>query len=428
MTPVPPDEGGTGKLAVRPGAVRVVPSSSRGPSLPTSTARRPRLVIDGRALVDDHFSGIGHYAMSLLQALDELLAEETDVDVRVAVPVRRIGHLRRFGFRRIRPLPIPMPYTLLRRLTEEGRLPRMDLVCGRGTYFFPNYVRWPLARARSITAIHDLSFEKVPDSVDGPNAVFLRREVRNSVERSDLVTALTATMADEIAEHYDVPRDRIHLVGCAADRTRFYKRSDREVAEVKAAYGVFGRYVVTVGNIEPRKNQIRLIDAFCALPRPLTTDLTLVLIGAGAWNEALIHARVDEALAAGFKVKLLLGSVLDEHLPALYTGAELSVYASVYEGFGMPPLESMACQTPVLCSDRSVMPEVVGDAAVLVDPHSTEAVTAGLAEVLGLEPAARRDLVERGLRNVDRYSWAGAARALLDAVRSLEATRTGASS
>ncbi len=388
-----------------------------------SNPRRRRLVIDGKPLVDDHFSGIGHYTMSLVQALDDLLADEPDLDVRVAVPARRVARLAPLGLRHVRPLRIPLPYTTMRRLIEQGRLPKMDLLLGRATYFFPNYIRWPLAASPSITAVHDLSFDKVPDSVDGPNAVFLRREVRNSVERSDLLTALTATMAEEIAEHYGVDRSKIVLVGCAADRRRFYRRSAREVAEVKAAYGIFGDYVVTVGNIEPRKNQVRLIDAFCALPRDLTADLTLVLVGAGAWNEALIGARVDEALAAGFKVKLLLGSVRDDDLPAIYSGARASAYPSVYEGFGMPPLESMACQTPVLCSDRSVLPEVVGDAAVLVDPMDQEAMAAGLEAILRLDEAGRRDLVDRGLRNLDRFTWSAAARALLDAVRSLEGDR-----
>ena len=389
-----------------------------------SKSGHQRLVIDGKPLIDAHFSGIGHYTMSLLQALDGLLADEPDLDVRLAVPMRKVGELARFGFRRIRPLAIPMPYTTMRRLIEQGRLPRMDRICGRGTYFFPNYVRWPLASSPSITAVHDLSFDKVPDSVDGPNAVFLRREVRQSVERSDLVTALTATMADEIAEHYGVSRAKVHILGGAADRQRFYKRSDQEVDAVKRAYGVFGDYLVTVGNIEPRKNQIRLIDAFCALPRDLTDGLTLVLVGAGAWNEALIHARVEEALGAGFKVKLLLGSVVDEDLPALYSGARCSVYVSVYEGFGMPPLESMACQTPVVSSSRSVMPEVAGGAAVLVDPLDQEAITAGLERVLRLDPVTRNDLVQRGLRNVDRFEWSSAARSLLAAVRSLEAVRS----
>jgi len=383
-----------------------------------------RLVIDGKALVDPHFSGIGHYTMSLLQALDEIVADESDIDLRLAVPMRQLGKLARFHLRRIRPLAVPMTYRTMRRLVEQQRLPKMDRICGRGIYFFPNYVRWPLASSSSITAVHDLSFDKVPDSVDGPNAVFLRREVRQSVERSELVTALTATMADEIAEHYGIGRSKVQVVSCGTDRQRFYKRSDREVDAVKRAYGVFGSYVITVGNIEPRKNQVRLIDAFCALPRDLTDRLTLVLVGAGAWNEALIHARVDAALAAGFRVKLLLGSVADDDLPALYSGAECSVFVSVYEGFGMPPLESMACQTPVVSSRRSVMPEVAGDAALLVDPLDSASVTAGLTEMLRLDPVSRHDLVMRGLRNVDRYQWPTAARALLGAVRSVGAARS----
>ena len=383
--------------------------------------RKPtRLVIDGKVLVEDHFSGIGHYAMSLLQALDVVLADEPDLDVRLAVPFRRIGRLAPFGLRRIRPLPIYLPWAQFRRMVEEQKLPPMDRFLGRGVYFFPNYVRWPLASAKSITAIHDLSFEKVADSVDGPNAVYLRREVRNSVDRSDLLTALTETMADEIAEHYAVDRECIRVVGCAADTLRFYQRSDREIGEVTERHGIFGPYVLAVGNIEPRKNQIRLIDAFCALPRHLADGHTLVLVGAGAWKESEIRARVEVAHQAGFKVKLLLGTVADADLPALYSGATCSVYVSVYEGFGMPPLESMACQTPVITSNVSVMPEVAGGAAVLVDPTQTGAITGALEHVLTLDDAERAELVALGLANADRYDWADAARALLAAVRSLD--------
>lgn len=393
------------------------------------TPRRQRLIIDAKPLVDDHFSGIGHYAMSLLQALDSLLmhAPATAMlpDVRLAVPFDRAGHLKRFGFQRIRPQRIPLPYELLKRFTEEGRLPSMDRICGRGTYFFPNYIRWPLASSRSITAVHDLSFDKVPDSVDGPNARFLRREVANSVARSDRISALTHTMADEIAAHYDTDRDRIAVVGCAADLRHFYRRSAREIAEVTRRHGVFGRYVLSVGNIEPRKNQVRLIDAFSALPPEVRDGLTLVLVGAGAWNEALIRARVDDAHRDGVKVRLLLGSVPDADIPALYSGAECSVYASVYEGFGMPPLESMACQTPVIASEVSVMPEVCGDAATYVDPQRTASITGALEAVLRMDGDARRRMIARGLANVDRYDWEDAAQALLDAVASIQSRPAG---
>ena len=143
-------------------------------------------------------------------------------------------------------------------------------------------------------------------------------------------------------------------------------------------------------------------------------------MGAGAWKESEIRARVEVAHQAGFKVKLLLGTVADADLPALYSGATCSVYVSVYEGFGMPPLESMACQTPVITSNVSVMPEVAGGAAVLVDPTQTGAITGALEHVLTLDDAERAELVALGLANADRYDWADAARALLAAVRSLD--------
>ena len=383
-----------------------------------------RLVIDGKPLVDDHFSGIGHYTMSLVEALDGLLADDPSRDVRLAVPAGRLHRLDPLRLERIRPLRIPMTYVGFRRRLEPGRLPRMDRLLGRATYFFPNYVRWPLADSPSITAVHDLSFDKLADSVDGPNAVFLRREVANSVARSDLLTALTHTMADEITEHYSIDADRVSVVGCAADLTHFYRRSAEEIERVKADHGVYGDYVISVGNIEPRKNQVRLLDAFCALPRELTDRTMLVLVGAGAWNEAEIRRRVDTALEDGHLVKLLLGCVADSDLPALYSGALASAYVSVYEGFGMPPLESMACRTPVLTSDRSVMPEVVGDAAVLADPHDQASLVDGLERILTLDSEARRDLEARGLANVARYRWVDAARALLDGVDRVSGVRS----
>lgn len=396
----------------RLGAGRYCPPDAHGADL-MAGRRRQRIVIDGQALIDDHFSGVGRYASGVLQALDELLFERPDLDARIAVPIKRIAKLEPFRFRRIRPLAIPTTLSFQRRLVVGGRLPPMDRLLGRGTYFFPNFMRWPLASSPSVTAVHDLSFELLPEFADADNGRFLRQAVRDSVARSDRITALTGTTADEIAAHYDIARDRIDVVGCAVDRVRFYRRSDREIAAVTRAHGIYGDYVLSVGNIEPRKNQVRLIDAFCALPHDVVDDLTLVLVGAGAWQEEEIRARAQQAVDAGYRVQVLLGCVDDDDLPALYSGARCSAYVSVYEGFGMPPLESMACRTPVVVSDVSVMPEVAGDAGRLVDVSAPGPITAGLHEVLTLDAGARAAMVERGLANVDRYDWADSARTLL---------------
>lgn len=378
--------------------------------------RRGRLIVDGRVLVDDHFSGIGHYTMSLLQAVDRQIAD-TGLDGRIAVPFTHLGRLRRFEFQTLRPLALPFSYRSFRSRVERGRLPPMDPIAGRGVYFFPNYNRWPLLRARSITAVHDLSFVKLPETVDAPNARYLRRVVGDAVRHSDLLTALTQTMAAEIGDEYGLPDDRIRVIGCGVDRRHFYRRSRSEIRRVTRRLGIFGDYVLSVGNIEPRKNQVRLVEAFKDLPTEIRDRHTLVLVGAGAWNQERIHRAVDEALDDGCRIRLLLGAVGDDDLPALYSGAVGSAYVSRYEGFGMPVVESAACGTPVLVSNRSVLPEVAGDAGIFVDPDDTADLTRGLRALLTLTPEGRADYVTLGFENLRRHRWEDVAAALLTAVQ-----------
>lgn len=371
-------------------------------------------------LVDEHFSGIGHYAMNLLGALDDLLADRSDVRARIVVPADRRARLADHGFRNIEARSLPVPDRIYRHLLARDLLPKMDRLYGRAVYFFPDYVRWPLSgRSPSVTAVHDLSFVKVPDAVDEGNRRFLRPRVERAVRTSDVVTALTSTMAREIVEEYEIPADRVRVVGCAADTRHFYRRSEREIHDATRRHGIFGEYVIAVGNLEPRKNHVRLVEAFCALPDSLADRFTLVLVGAGAWNDGEVRSRIDTALAAGRRVVVLLGAVTDEEMPALYSGATASAYVSIYEGFGMPPLESMAVGTPVLGSDASVMPEVLGDAALLVDPFDSGAIAGGLERILRLDDAERAAMVERGRANVARYRWDDAAAALLDTLREL---------
>lgn len=376
---------------------------------------RTRLVIDGKPLVDDHFSGVGNYTMHLLGALDRLLEERDDLDARLAVPSARRNRLPRYHFRRIRPLGIPIAHTTFRKMVEHDRLPAMDLLLGRGVYFFPDFAKWPLRRSPAITAVHDLCFVQVPEMVHEANGAFLRRVVARSVAESDAVTALTRTMADEIVDVYGIDESKVHVVSCAVDTRHFYRRSDDEIARVTRRHGIFGDYVVAVGNFEPRKNHLRLIDAFRALPDGVADRYTLVLVGAGAWKEREIIERIELAVSEGRRVMMLQNSVGYEDLPAIYSGATASAYVSVYEGFGMPPIESMACGTPVVAGNASVLPEVTGTAAVQVDPFDTDAIATGLAEIL-TDADGRAALVAAGRANVARFDWTDAARVLVDIV------------
>lgn len=381
----------------------------------TSPSAPVRLIIDGKALVAPHFSGVGNYTLHLLQALDARIGERGDIDARLAVPFGTVSIARGYGFDRIRPLRIPATFAQFQQLQQAGRVPPMDLLLGRAVYFFPDFSRWPLARSRCITAVHDLCFETVPNMVDEANGAYLRGAVRNSVTTSDLVTALTHGMRQEIVEFYGIAEDRVRVVSCAADEHRFYRRSPGEIAEVKQRLGIFGDYLVAVGNIEPRKNQARLVRAFTRLDRAVSDRFTLVIAGAGAWRDAETRDAVDEAIASGHKVRLLVGHVVARDLPALYSGATASVYVSWYEGFGMPPIESMASGTPVIAGNRSVLPEVTGDAALLVDPGDEAAIADALARVC-TDPALRAELTAKGYENITRYRWETAADVLVDGV------------
>ena len=385
-----------------------------------ATSRPVRLIIDGKPLVAPHFSGVGNYTLHLLQALDALIGERGDVDARLAVPFGTASIARGYGFARIRPVKFPATFTQFQRLQQADRVPPMDLVLGRAVYFFPDFSRWPLARSRCITAVHDLCFETVPDMVDEANGAYLRRAVRRSATTSDIVTALTHGMRREIIDFYGLPDDRVRVVTCAADEQRFYRRSDDEIARVKHELGIFGDYLVAVGNLEPRKNQARLIRAFTRMDPAVADRYTLVIAGAGAWRDDETREAAAAAVAAGRRVRLLIGEVLARDLPALYSGATASVYVSWYEGFGMPPIESMAAGTPVVAGNRSVLPEVTGDAALLVDPGDEAAIADALTRIC-TDESLRADLTVKGYENITRYRWESAAEALLDCVTELAA-------
>jgi len=213
------------------------------------------------------------------------------------------------------------------------------------------------------------------------------------------------------------------------NETTFQPVRDEEAIEaVKARYGIAGDYVLFVGTLQPRKNLIRLIEAFSpstrlrraqssrsgrrlSNPQSPISNLQLVIAGKKGWLYEEIFQQVEELELEGKVV--FTGYVVAGDLPALLSGAGLFVFPSLYEGFGLPVLEAMACGTPVICSNASSLPEVAGDAALLVDPLDVEGLAAAMERVLGDE-ALRAELIERGFERARKFSWERCARETLD--------------
>lgn len=272
----------------------------------------------------------------------------------------------------------------------------------------PNFALAPVRRARTVVTVHDLTFVVRPECAVPSLRQFLGRVVPASARRADRVLADSKATADDLVRLYSVPAERVEVVYSAADE-RFRPMPEAEAESVLEGLDIPRPFILTVGTLEPRKNVARLADAFLSLD----IHHHLVVAGARGWLYEDILAR----LAREPRIHVLEG-VSDSQLVALYNLAEVFAFASLYEGFGLPVLEAMACGTPVASSNAPCLPEIAGDAALLFDPEDTAAIAASVHR-LATEPALREELRAAGLARAKRFSWQASAQQLKSIYESL---------
>jgi glycosyltransferase involved in cell wall biosynthesis len=285
----------------------------------------------------------------------------------------------------------------------------VELFSGRLDIFHsPDFALPPVRQARTVLTVHDLSFMRVPECSQPRLRAYLLRVVPPSVRRADVVLADSESTRSDVIELLDVRPDRVRVIYPGVGEG-FRRVQDAELlADVRRRYRLPDRFVLSVGTLQPRKNLTRLIEAY-AEARP-DADVKLVIAGGAGWMYEGIFGRVQEL---GLQSKVYFpGYVADDDLPALYTLADLFAFPSLYEGFGLPPLEAMACGTPVVTSNVSSLPEVVGDAALMVDPRDVDALANAMVQALG-EPSLRSAMVQHGLARAQGFTWSRAAEELL---------------
>jgi glycosyltransferase involved in cell wall biosynthesis len=265
-----------------------------------------------------------------------------------------------------------------------------------------------------VVTVHDLSFLRVPQCADPGLRAFLERAVPRSLVRAARVLADSENTKRDLIELLNVAPEKISVVPAGIE-PRFQPVGDTALmAGVRARYKLPEWFILTVGTIEPRKNLSRLITAYSQLRRQTGLPHALVIAGKEGW---LFEGIYEQVAREGLSECVLFpGFVADIDLPALYTLADVLAFPSLYEGFGLPPLEAMACGTPVVTSDNSSLPEAVGSAALLVNAEDTDGLTEALARVLG-DADLRGRLTELGRAQAARFTWPEAARRLLDAYR-----------
>ncbi len=374
-----------------------------------------RIGIDYTAAVNQG-AGIGRYARQMTRALLELDREnEYVLFVPTASPeASRASESAIVGQANVSLARLPVSERALVALWHRLRVPvPVELFSGRLDVFHsPDFALAPVLRARTLVTVHDLSFRRVPECFKSALLSYLNRVVPRSVARADIVLADSESTRNDAIELLRLAPERVFVVYAGVD-SRFRRVTDQGLLEdVRSRYSLPGRFVLSVGTLQPRKNYVRLIEAFSRLSG--VEDVSLVISGARGWLYEEIYRRVEEL---GLSSRVLFpGYVAEADLPALYSLSEVFAFPSLYEGFGLPPLEAMACGTPVVVSRASSLPEVVGNAGCLVDPLSVEEI-AGTLQALLDSPARRADLAEQGVAQAARFTWSEAARVLLGLYR-----------
>lgn len=293
-----------------------------------------------------------------------------------------------------RVIPFPRLWTHVRLAWELfTRTPRPEVL------FIPAHVVPLVCPVPAVVTVHDLGYRLFPNAHPLRQRWYLELSTRYSAHAAAHVLADSQATRRDLIRFYGVPEAKITVVYPGRDEV--LRRTDP--APVRAKYQLPERYLLHVGTLQPRKNLIRLIEAVGGQG----SMISLVLAGRAGWlSEPIVRA----VRAANVR---WLEYVPDEDLAGLYSGATAFVFPSLYEGFGFPLLEAMACGTPVICSDTSSLPEVAGEAAVRVDPQDTAALAAAITRVLA-DADLRAALIARGYEQIQKFSWEKAARETLN--------------
>ena len=360
-----------------------------------------RIGIDARAL-SGRYTGDRTYWRNLIQALAQIDTENQYI-LYLRQPIPDEDALIVSGNFALQVLPAARD-RLWSFLTFPSAARRDKIDLAHVQYTVPPRMPCP-----AVTTVHDVTVRLFPQLFAFKDRLLLNASLPGSLRRARRVLAVSENTRQDILRLYPfVPSDKVVTTLLAAEeryhpRTKEQQDSARRVLNER--YGLDGPYLLAVGVLQPRKNVPLLVRAFLTARMQARLPHRLVVTGKHGW----LSAQTDAALASGGDSVFFTDYVPDNDLPALYACADALAYPSLYEGFGLPPLEAMACGCPVLVSNTSSLPEVVGSAGILLPPTDEFAWTQAITQVLS-DPEARRELRERGIHQAARFSWLETAR------------------
>jgi glycosyltransferase involved in cell wall biosynthesis len=360
----------------------------------------PLIGIDASRAARTERTGTENYSLFLIRALLQLDRENRYRFYFNHTPAAGLIPIAANVEMRMMPFP---------RLWTHARLSWEMVTHSPDVLFVPAHVLPLVHPRRSVVTVHDLGYLHYPQAHTRWARTYLQWSTAYNARSATHVIADSEATKRDLIQHCGTTAEKITVVYPGCDPSFAPVHDLAQLVAARERYGIATPYVIYVGTLQPRKNLTGLLDAFSNLVGE-GRDLHLAIVGKKGWLYEPLFARVREL---GLEERVhFAGYVPQADLPGLLSGARALVLPSLYEGFGFPVLEAMACGTPVVCSDVASLPEVAGDAAILVNPHDTAQLTQALRRVL-VDDALRHDLAERGLRQAARFSWQECARQTL---------------
>lgn len=368
-----------------------------------------RLIVETSPVLGK-MSGIGHNTLELIRHLNNPV-NKSEVEVVLAVPFDRVSELKKIVPANAKIKRIPIPIVIYNLLGKYNILPPLDLFLGKGVYLFPNYRNSRLLFSKSYTFVYDVSFILYPEFVSPKNKKYLVKNISKWAKRADKILTISKNAKEEICRHLQISDSKVTIISCGVDTKVYNKQPASEINRVREKYKITGDYLLYIGNIEPRKNLVRLIGAY-RKAFDKHPGLKLVLVGGDGWQNEEINQQIKDSIKAGYLIIRPDAYVPDQDLPALYSGAKMLVHPALYEGFGISLLQAMACSTPVIAANNSSMPEVVGNAGLYVKADSVEDIAKKILIYLEDERVRNKNAA-LGLQRAKQFSWDTSANKIL---------------
>ncbi len=373
-----------------------------------------RISIETQAIVKNR-SGIGWYAYNLINEMlkiaknDEIIGSVFDFLGRNNSKEK----LEEVGFSEIE-VSKWIPYRVYKLLWDIIPFSYDNFFSKNDIYHFFNYTVPPRVKGNIITNVYDMVYKLYPETMNITNSYILNREMDKTIKRADRIVTISESAKRDIIEHLDIPEEKIRIIYPGINHG-LYSNIDSIDSEtkrqIKGKYNLPDKYILYLGTIEPRKNIAKIFEAYSQLNKDIKKEHKLVIAGGKGW-------KCDDILnipkKLGFSEDIIFtGYVNEEDKPIIYSMAEVFIFPSLYEGFGMPVLEAMAAGIPVITSNCSSLPEAGGDAAIYVNPKDSSSITQNIEKII-LEDDFKKEKINLGQQHIKNFNWKKSAEKMMN--------------